>query len=152
MLATLGVGIGALAMGMGMPPPRFEPLGPGFFPIVIGLLLIAFALYGLLQLLVARRSLGRADVSLILGVGEAEHRKRPGLAVALFASVTAYALAIQFTPLDFTLATAIFVMALSLLLARRRTTKTIVVALVVSITSAAALTLLFGNLLVVALP
>lgn len=134
-----------------LPPSRFDPLGPGSFPIAIGILLIILAGFGLVSALLGR-DLGRAETSLILGLdGEPEHRRRPFLAVFVFFATATYALVMQFTPLDFAIATACYVTVVGVAMSRR-TPRHIAIAVTLGIGASAALTLIFGHLLELVLP
>jgi hypothetical protein len=141
-----------LMLALQLPPSRFDPLGPGSFPISICLLLMACSGFGVAKLL-AGRSLGRAETSLIVGIGEeTEHARNPWLAVALLALAFAYAVVLQFTPFGFSIATALFVILGSVVMSRNIAMRTILVSAVVGVGASAVLTFIFSRLLLVALP
>lgn len=135
-----------------LPASRFDPLGPGAFPIGICILLILLASAGLLFTL-SGRLLGQAETSLIVGVGDtdATHRRRPGLAVFVFVATILYGAVLQFTPVGFFWATAVFVASTGIAMSKR-TPRRIALALFVGLATSGALTLIFGKLLGLLLP
>ena len=135
-----------------LPASRFDPLGPGAFPIGICILLIVLAGAGLMLTLLGR-TLGQAETSLIVGVGDtdATHRLRPGLAVFVLLATIVYGAVLQFTPVGFFWATAIFVAATGVAMSKR-TPRLIAIALAVGLATSGALTLIFGKLLGLLLP
>lgn len=135
-----------------LPPSRFDPLGPGTFPLAIsGLLVLLGALALILTLL--GRNIGRAEISLIVGVSDADasHRPRPWLAVFAFLAVAAYALVLQFTPVDFFWATAGLIAVLGIAMSDR-SPRMIAIAVAVGLGASGAITVLFGQLLRLLLP
>jgi len=148
---VLVVGIVFLIQAWKLPPSRFDPLGPGSFPIGICLLLIALSGLALVLSLMGR-SLGAAETSMILGVGEeGTGRRRPMLALLLLLLAAAYAAALQWTPLGFFWATAAFVFAAGFAMSRR-SPRTAAIALAVAAGVSGALTFVFGRLLGFPLP
>jgi hypothetical protein len=134
-----------------LPSSRFDPLGPGAFPIAICILLLALSAIGLVSVL-RGRSLGRAETSLIVGLDEeAGHRRRPALAAFVFAATIAYALVLQFAPVDFSVATAFYVAVTGVAMSRR-TRRHVLIAVAVGVGAGAGLTLVFGGLLGLVLP
>ncbi|WP_028035798.1 tripartite tricarboxylate transporter TctB family protein [Chelativorans sp. J32] len=152
MAAVFCVSAVFLVLALQLPPSRFDPLGPGSFPIGICLLLMALSGAGAARLLLGR-ALGRAETSLIVGIGqEAEYARHPQLAVALFALTVAYALVLQFTPLSFFWTTVLFVALGGILMSRTLAPRIVVTALAVALAAGAVLVFVFTRLLVVALP
>jgi Tripartite tricarboxylate transporter TctB family len=134
-----------------LPASRFDPLGPGSFPIAICILLALLSACGL-GLSLAGRSLGEAETSMILGVSdEGGARRRPWLAVFVFLAVVAYAAALQWDLIGFFFATTIFVSCAGFAMSRR-TRRAAAVALAVALGISATLTLVFGKLLGLPLP
>jgi hypothetical protein len=135
-----------------LPASRFDPLGPGAFPIGICILLVVLAGAGLVYTL-SGRTLGQAETSLIVGIGDSEsgHQRRPGLAVFVFVATILYGAVLQFTPVGFFWATAVFVAATGMAMSRR-TPRLIVIAILVGLATSGALTLIFGKLLGLLLP
>jgi hypothetical protein len=134
-----------------LPPSRFDPLGPGSFPIAICLILILLSGLALGVSLIGK-SLGAAETSMILGVGEdGSGRRRPLLAVVVFALAAAYAAALHWTPLGFFWATSAFVFAAGYTMSRGGA-KTAARALAVALGVSGALTFVFGGLLGFPLP
>lgn len=135
-----------------LPASRFDPLGPGAFPVGICVLLILLAGTGLVLALFGK-TLGQAETSLIAGVDDAGsgHRRRPGLAIFVFIATMLYGAVLQFTPLGFFWATAIFVASNGIAMSRR-TPRLIAIAVAVGLATSGALTLIFGKLLGLLLP
>ena len=134
-----------------LPASRFDPLGPGSFPIAISILLALLSACGL-GLSLAGRSLGEAETSMILGVSNPEGaRRRPWLAVFVFLAAVLYAAALQWDLIGFFLATTIFVSCAGFAMSKR-TRRTAAVALAVALGVSAMLTLVFGKLLGLPLP
>jgi hypothetical protein len=149
---VLAVATVFLVQAWKLPASRFDPLGPGAFPIGICILLIALAGAGLLLTLLGK-TLGRAETSLIAGVGEGDagHVRRPALAVFVFIATILYGAVLQFTPVGFFWATAVFVTVNGIAMSRR-TPRLIAIALAVGFATSGALTLIFGKLLGLLLP
>jgi putative tricarboxylic transport membrane protein len=135
-----------------LPASRFDPLGPGAFPIGICVLLILLAGAGFILTLFGK-ALGQAETSLIVGLDDTGtgHRRRPGLAVFVFAATVLYAAVLQFTPLGFFWATAIFVASTGIAMSRR-TPRLIAIAIAVGFATSGTLTLIFGKFLGLLLP
>lgn len=152
MLAVTLVGAVGLVLALRLPPSRFDPLGSGSVPAAVCAGLILLGGIGLARL-AAGRGLGRAETSLILGVGDGQPiRRHPLLAVQIIAAVAAYCLALQYAPVGFLPLTAAFVAAASMLLSRRRCWRQALVSLAVGVATAGFLSWLFGQALRVALP
>lgn len=134
-----------------LPPSRFDPLGPGSFPITICILLILLAGYGLVAAL-SGRDLGRAETSLIVGMDdEASHRRRPMLAVAVFLATALYALVLQKTELPFWAVTAVYVALVGIAMSQR-SRRQVRIAIAVGVGAGIVLTIVFGHLLELVLP
>ena len=90
---------------------------------------------------------------MIVGVGDtdATHRRRPGLAVFVFVATILYGAVLQFTPVGFFWATAVFVASTGIAMSKR-TPRRIALALLVGLATSGALTLIFGKLLGLLLP
>jgi hypothetical protein len=107
-------------------PAPFDPLGPKTFPIWISYGLIGLSLAMIAQL-VAGRDLGKAQQSMVLGVGDdADHAQRPWAALALLGLTALYAAALSIRGVGFALATGGFLFLAGLALtgfARRQAPK-----------------------------
>ena len=149
---VLAVATVFLVQAWKLPASRFDPLGPGAFPIGICILLIVLAGTGLVLTLLGR-TLGQAETSLIVGVdgADAGHQRRPGLAVFVFIATIVHCAVLQFTPVGFFWATAVFVAATGIAMSKR-TPRLIMIALAVGVATSGALTLIFGKLLGLLLP
>lgn len=142
-----------LAQAWRLPPSRFDPLGPGSFPIAISILLAVLAGAALL-LSLAGRDLGAAETSIILGVGdetEGAGRRRHGLGLFVFVATAVYAAVLGYTPVGFFAATTAFIFAAGYAMSDR-SRRSVLVALAVAFGVSAALTLGFGRLLGFPLP
>jgi putative tricarboxylic transport membrane protein len=135
-----------------LPTSRFDPLGPGAFPIGICILLIVLAAAGLVMTL-SGKALGQAETSLIVGVedGEAAHKRRPGLAVFIFVATIVFGAILQFTSLGFFWVTAGFIAVAGIAMGPR-TPRLIALAIAIGFGISGALTLIFGKLLGLLLP
>jgi hypothetical protein len=150
-VGVLIVGVVFLVQAWKLPPSRFDPLGPGSFPIAICLLLIVLSGLALVQSL-RGKSLGAAETSMILGVGEEGlGRRRPLLALLVLLLAAAYAAALHWVPLGFFWATTAFVFAAGFGMSRR-SLKAAAIALAVALGVSGALTFVFGGLLGFPLP
>ena len=147
---VLAIGLVFLVQAWRLPPSRFDPLGPGSFPIAICLLLIVLSSTALVLSLLGR-NLGAAETSMILGIGDEGGKRRPWLAVFVFLAAAAYVAVLQWTPVGFFWATAAFVFAAGLAMGGR-TVRTAAIAAAVALGTSAALTFLFGRLLGFPLP
>jgi putative tricarboxylic transport membrane protein len=149
LLAVAGI---ILREAQKLPPAPFDPLGPGTVPIWICWALIGLALVMLANLAVGR-DLGRAQQSMVVGLGsgEAEHRPRPFVAVALFVLTTAYVAALSVRGIGFLIATGVYLFLAGALLsgfARRRMPALAIVAAAMAV----ALELTFRTLFQLDLP
>ncbi|MEJ1159161.1 tripartite tricarboxylate transporter TctB family protein [Prosthecomicrobium sp. N25] len=135
-----------------LPASRFDPLGPGAFPIAICVLLALLSAAALV-LAAAGRDLGAAETSLIVGVGtgEGEGRPRHGLGVFVALATAAYAALLGYAPVGFFWATAAYVFATGFAMSDR-SLRSALLALAVAAGVAAVLTLGFGTLLGFPLP
>jgi putative tricarboxylic transport membrane protein len=152
-MTTVALGAFAFLEARKLPPSRFDPLGSGSFPLAISAMLFVLGTVALVQTL-RGRDLGRAQTSLILGVGTGEQdgpAPRPLLGLVAVAAVLAYALALHLTPVGFFWATALFVSGLGLALGPV-TPRAVAIALAVGLCASGALTLLFGEGLRLLLP
>jgi Tripartite tricarboxylate transporter TctB family len=132
-------------------PAPFDLLGPKTFPIWISYGLIALAL-AMLARLAMGRDLGRAQQSMVLGLGDAaEHARRPWLALALFGLTVLYATAWSVRGLGFMIATAAYLMAAGLTLSRFERRRMVPMA-AASVFAAVALDLIFRRVFVLDLP
>ena len=134
-----------------LPSSRFDPLGPGAFPIAICILLLVLSAprspVGL-----RGRSLGRAETSLIVGSTKRRPaRRRPGLAAFVFAATSPMrGPAIRAGRLllgDGDLSWRVAGVAMS-----RRTRRHVLIAVAVGVAAGVGLTLVFGGLLGLVLP
>jgi hypothetical protein len=134
-----------------LPPPLYDPLGPGTAPIWL-----CWALIGLGAILLARALLGLAighsAQALILGIGGADgdYRLRPGLAVFGFAATLAYVAAMTLG-VGFLWATMAFMAALGVAMGER-TPRHIAIAVVLAVLGALGVDFLFRRVFVVLLP
>ena len=89
----LGVSLVAGWEAAKLPPSRFDPLGPGSFPLALAGILGLLSLAALL-LSLRGRDIGRAETSMVLGLDESvgSHRRRPWLATGTLAVLVAYGL------------------------------------------------------------
>jgi putative tricarboxylic transport membrane protein len=148
----LGVSLVAGWQAAKLPPSRFDPLGPGSFPLalagILGLLSLAA-----LALTLRGRDIGRAETAMVLGVdaGEGSHRRRPWLAVGTLAALVAYGLVLQFTAVGFFWATAVLIAGLGAAMSRR-TPRQLAIAAAVGLAMSGLLTWLFGRVLLLSLP
>jgi hypothetical protein len=160
-LADLAFGLGCLGVAAvtwweagRLPPPLFDPLGPGAVPRLVSGVLATLAL-----LLVGRVALGlrvgHARQSMLVGVGPGGealgYQQRPGLAVASFALAVLYVVAMQRGWVGFLAATLLFLAVLGALMTER-TRRAQAVSLGVAIVTALLLDYVFRTLLVVDLP
>lgn len=132
-------------------PAPFDPLGPKTFPVWICYGLIALAL-AMLARLATGRGLGRAQQSMVLGLGEVtEHARRPWMALALFGLTLAYAAALSLRGVGFMAATGgyLFLAALTLTRFDRKQVSRIAIAAVVA---AVGLDVVFRRIFVLDLP
>jgi hypothetical protein len=98
------------------------------------------------------KSLGAAETSMILGVGEEGlGRRRPLLALLVLLLAAAYAAALHWVPLGFFWATTAFVFAAGFAMSQR-SLKAAAIALAVALGVSGALTFVFGGLLGFPLP
>lgn len=152
MAAVMAVGAVGLVLAMQLPPSRFDPLGPRSVPAAISALLIGLGALGLVKLW-RGRSLGRAETSLILGIGEdARYTRHPWLAVGVFAAVVLYGLLLHWSPFDFFWLTAVFIAGAAVMMQRALTPRGVLTALLVGVAASGFLTYLFSRVLLVALP
>ena len=148
---VLVIGVVFLVQAWKLPPSRFDPLGPGSFPIGICRLLIGLSGLALVRSLLGK-NLGAAETSIILGLGNEEGGlRRPGPAVSVFLQAGAYGAVLHWTPVGYFWATAAFVFAAGFAMSRRGA-KMAAVALAVALGVSAVLTVVFGQLLGFPLP
>ncbi|MBM3599880.1 MAG: tripartite tricarboxylate transporter TctB family protein [Alphaproteobacteria bacterium] len=136
-----------------LPPAPFDPLGPKSFPMWIAMALGGLSVVAVIMALFGR-ALGRAETSLILGIGEEapeDYALRPGLAVLAAVITMAYAAALSFTGISFLWATMAYIGALGWAMSDRTRRHTII-ALAVAVISGAAITLIFTKIFVLDLP
>jgi hypothetical protein len=132
-------------------PALFDPLGPKTFPIWIAYGLIALALV-MLARLATGRDLGRAEQSMVLGLGEAtEHARRPWMALALFGLTVLYIAALSVRGIGFMVATGAYLMAAGLTLSRLER-KQVLPIVAASVAAAVALDLIFRRVFALDLP
>lgn len=135
-----------------LPPARFDPLGPGAFPIGISILIALLSAVALVMA-VAGRDLGRAQTSLIVGLDDADatHTARPWLGVATMAALVVFVGVLQWTELSFAWASAGFITVLGVLLSDR-SPKSLLIAVCVGLAMGFGLAYLFGRMLLLLLP
>lgn len=131
LLAVAGI---VLREAQKLPPAPFDPLGPGTVPIWICWGLIGLAL-AMLANLAAGRDLGRAQQSMVIGLGgaDAEHRPRPWIAAALFGLTVAYMAALSVRGIGFMLATFGYLLLAGALLSGLQRNKLLPVAIVAAV-------------------
>jgi hypothetical protein len=121
-----------------LPPAPYDPLGPKTFPIWVSYGLAALGLAMLVRLLFGR-SLGGASQVMVVGLEDidAEHERRPWVAVLMLVLVFAYAAGLSFRSVDFLPATAIYLFVSGIVLGpveRRRVAFVAVFAIVAAVT------------------
>jgi hypothetical protein len=134
-------------------PAPFDPLGPKSFPMwiagALGLLSVVAAI-----IVLCGRTLGRADTSLILGIGDdtpTDYQLRPGLAVAASALTVAYVAVLTLTGTGFLWATIAYIGALGWAMSER-TRRHAIIAAAVAVIGGIAITFLFTKIFVLDLP
>ncbi len=151
-LLMLGVSLVAGWQAAKLPPSRFDPLGPGSFPLALSIILGLLSL-GALVLTLRGRDIGRAETSMVLGLDDSvgSHRRRPWLAAGTLAALVAYALVLQYAPLGFFWPTAAAIFGLGAAMSRR-TPRQLLIAALVGVAMSGLLTWLFGRVLLLSLP
>lgn len=150
-LATIAVAGMVWWEASDLPPPLYDPLGPGTAPIWLCWALIALAAMLLVRALLGL-AIGHSTQALILGISGADgdYRLRPGLAVFGFVATLAYVGAMSLG-VGFLWATIGFMAALGIAMSER-TPKHIVIAGVIAVIGAIGIDFLFRNVFVVLLP
>lgn len=152
MVVVFSISAIMLVASLQLPPSRFDPLGPGAFPVGICTLLLLLSGIGIGKVL-RGRSLGRAETSLLTGIGEqVEYRQHPWLAASLYLGTVVYVAVLQFTPVGFMGATAAYVTIAGIALSRNALPRTLLTAATVGVCTSAVLSYIFTELLTVALP
>jgi hypothetical protein len=147
----LVIAAGVFLAAWQLPPSLFDPLGPGAFPLLVSGLLAALSLV-LLGRLALGLSTGRSQTSIIVGMdGPQEHRRRPWLAVGLFAWTGVYALTLAFAQLGFLVPTIVYLAVLGFALSKR-TRRDAMTAGAVAIIGGVATWLLFSKVFLVLWP
>lgn len=151
-LMMLGVSLVAFWQAWQLPPSRFDPLGPGSFPLALAALLGIMSLAALVMAL-RGRDIGRAEMAMVLGVagGEGNHRRRPWLAAGTLAALVIYGLVLELTGVGFFWASAVLIAGLGIAMGRHGI-RDIVIAVAVGVVMSGLLTWLFGRVLLLALP
>lgn len=151
-LLMLGVSLVAFWQAWKLPPSRFDPLGPGSFPLALAAILGVLSVAAL-GLTLRGRDIGRAETSMVLGLDDTggSHRRRPWLAAGTLAALVVYGLVLQYTPLGFFWATAAAIAGLGAAMSSR-TPRHLAIALVVGVAMSGLLTWLFGRVLLLSLP
>jgi hypothetical protein len=121
-----------------LPPAPYDPLGPKAFPIWVSYGLAALGLAMLVRLLFGR-SLGRASQVMVVGLEDidAEHVRRPWVAVLMLVLAFAYAAGLSFRSVGFLPATAIYLFVSGIVLGpieRRRVVFVAIFAIVAAVT------------------
>ena len=125
---VLVVAIGYEAMALWMPQGSLKFPGPGYYPKLVGMFLIATSLGCLIQALLARRS-----VRPVKSAGDAVPRPMVGKTVALLGLLLGYAFLL--TPLGFPIAICLFLLAAIRVFGYRRWTIIILLALGLTVVS-----------------
>ena len=151
-LLMLGASLVAFWQAWKLPPSRFDPLGPGSFPLALSAIL-SFLSLAALAMALRGRDIGRAEMSMVLGVAgsEGDHRRRPWLAAGTLAALVAYGLVLELTGLGFFWASAGLIAGLGIAMGRR-SPREITIAVAVGLVMSGLLTWLFGRVLLLALP
>lgn len=134
-------------------PAPFDPLGPKSFPMWIAGTLGVLSAVAAISVLCGR-ALGRAETSLILGIGDegpAEYVLRPGLAVTASLLTLVYVGVLTFTGIGFLWATIGYIGALGWAMSDR-TLRHGVIAALVAVIAGGAITYLFTKIFVLDLP
>jgi putative tricarboxylic transport membrane protein len=132
-----------------LPPPIFDPLGSAAVPKLVAIMVALLALAMLVQ-----RLAGRADAGVVRDPGDpAEHAAplRPPVAVASFAAMAAYPLAMATGALGFREATFVFVLVLGGFLSHFER-RTMLILMPTSAVLAAGLAWLFSGVFFIDLP
>jgi len=125
---VLLVAIGYEAMAMWMPQGSLKFPGPGYYPKLVGVFLIATALGCLIQAMVARRSVRPVEP-----LGDVAPRPMVGKTIALFGLLLGYGFLL--TPLGFPVAICLFLLAAIRVFGYRRWTVIILLALGLTVVS-----------------
>lgn len=133
-------------------PSPFDPLGPGSLPKLVAGCLGLLSLILLARIALGRR-IGRSETSLVFGIdgADAEHRRRPALALAAAAATVLYVALLSFAPAGFLWPTVGYLAALGFALSDR-SRRAALTALAVAVLVGGAIALLFTRVLFVDLP
>jgi hypothetical protein len=125
---VLLVAIGYEAMALWMPQGSLKFPGPGYYPKLVGVFLIATALGGLIQAMVARRSVGP-----VAPVAKVSSHPMIGRTVALLGLLLGYVFLLK--PLGFPIAIFLFLLAAIRVFGYRRWSIIILLALGLTVVS-----------------
>lgn len=134
-------------------PAPFDPLGPKSFPMWIAGALGLLSVVSIIVILCGR-ALGRAETSLILGIGEeapTDYALRPGLASLASLLTVAYAAVLTFTGIGFLWATIAYIGALGWIMSDR-TPRHGVIAVAIAVLAGSGITFLFTKIFILDLP
>jgi len=151
-LAVMAVAAATWREASTLPPPLYDPLGPGSVPTWLCMALLALGGILLVRAALGRR-IGQATQSLILGVSDGaptDYRLRPLLAVLGFALTVAYVAALG-AGMRFLWSTMAFLAALGIAMGDR-SRRQVAIALAVAAVGAVAIDYLFRRVFVVDLP
>jgi hypothetical protein len=125
---VLLIAVGYEAMALWMPQGSLKFPGPGYYPALVGIFLLATSLGCLIQALLARRS-----VRSVKPVGDAAPRPMVEKTVALFGLLLGYGFLL--TPLGFPIAICLFLLAAIRVFGYRRWSIIILLALGLTVVS-----------------
>ncbi len=148
-VVLIAIGTVAVAMGLRIPASRFDPLGSGAVPALMGAVLLVLAL-ALLAAATTRLRIGDGD-RLFTGLDGADTTTAPLRAAAAFAWTLAYAGTLHLRVLPYWASTFVFVFALAIALAPPRRRGYAMAAIVAAVLGAG-LDVIFRRVLSVDLP
>lgn len=128
----LAVGLVYGIMAMNMPLGRLSYPGPGLFPTIVGLFLIATALGGLLQEILPRKKTSEVSSALSLGTrgSTVQEKRNVNKTFQLIALMIGYGLALK--PLGFLISICAFLVVAIRIFGYRRWVPTLIMAAVIA--------------------
>ncbi len=149
-IALLAIGVGAVVEGMKIPPSRFDPLGSGAVPAMMG---VALAILALIVLVAALTSLKIGDGDrLFTGLDDlGAETPSPRRAAGAFVWTLVYAVSLEFRVLPYWASTFVY-MAMLILALAPSDKRAYATTAIVSVVCAVGLDLVFRNVLSIDLP